>query len=123
MPDMRHPLFARFFDRLSHIMEKEIGRWREELLAGLSGRIVEIGAGNGINFSHYPDTVHEVVAIEPEPYLRAKAEEAARRAPVPVSVIAGLADELEIEGGSADAAVASLVLCTVPDQTRSLGEL
>ncbi|EUA69072.1 putative phosphatidylethanolamine N-methyltransferase [Mycobacterium xenopi 4042] len=41
------------------------------MLAGLTGRVIEIGAGNGMNFSHYPDTVTEVVAVEPESYLRA----------------------------------------------------
>ena len=77
--DIRHPLFARFFDRLSHVMEPEIGHRRDELLSGLSGRVLEIGAGNGINFARYPSSVDEVVAIEPEPYMRAKAQRAAQR--------------------------------------------
>ncbi len=123
MPDVRHPLFARFFDRLSRAMEKEVGRYRDELLSGLSGRVVEVGAGNGINFSHYPATVDEVIAIEPEPYLRARAEEAAKAAPIRVSVRPGVADALELEDGTVDAAVASLVLCSVPDQQRALTEI
>jgi hypothetical protein len=71
-PAVRHPLFARFFDRLSRLMEKEVGKHRRELLAGLSGRVVEIGAGNGMNFRHYPTTVAQVVALEPEPISAAK---------------------------------------------------
>src|SRR5436305_13061900 len=67
MTDIRHPLFARFFDRLSRLMEKEIGPRRDELLAGLTGRVVAVGAGNGINFAHYPPTGEEAVAIAPEP--------------------------------------------------------
>jgi ubiquinone/menaquinone biosynthesis C-methylase UbiE len=121
--EIKHPLFARFFDRLSGVMEKEAGPWRDELLAGLSGRVVEIGPGNGINFRHYPTSVEEVVALEPEPYLRAKAEGAARLAPVPVSVRAGAADSLELEDAGFDAAVACLVLCSVPDQQAALAEL
>jgi ubiquinone/menaquinone biosynthesis C-methylase UbiE len=121
--EVKHPLFARFFDRLSGVMEKEAGPWRDELLAGLSGRVVEIGPGNGINFRHYPASVKEVVALEPEPYLRAKAERAAKLAPVPVSVRAGVADSLELEDASFDAAVACLVLCSVPDQQAALAEL
>jgi ubiquinone/menaquinone biosynthesis C-methylase UbiE len=121
--EVKHPLFARFFDRLSGVMEKEVGQWRHELLAGLSGRVIEIGPGNGMNFRHYPSSVTEVVALEPEPYLRAKAEDAARTAPVPVSVRAGVADALEVEDASFDAVVACLVLCTVPDQQAALGEL
>jgi ubiquinone/menaquinone biosynthesis C-methylase UbiE len=123
MSDQKHPLFARFFDRLSRAMEKEVGRFREELLSGLSGRVLEVGAGNGINFSHYPATVEEVIAIEPEPYLRGKAEEAASAAPIPVTVRSGVADALELEDASVDAAVASLVLCSVPDQGSALAEL
>jgi ubiquinone/menaquinone biosynthesis C-methylase UbiE len=120
---VRHPIFARFFDRLSRLMEREVGEHREELLAGLSGRVVEIGAGNGMNFQHYPTSVEEVVALEPEAYLRNKAEEAARDAPVRVTVRDGPADPLPLEEQEFDAAIASLVLCTVPDPNRALSEL
>lgn len=120
---VRHPIFARFFDRLSRLMEREVGQHRQELLAGLTGQVVEIGAGNGMNFQHYPRTVEEVVALEPEAYLRTKAEQAARNAPVRVSIRDGVADPLPLESDSVDAAVASLVLCTVPDPGRALGEL
>jgi len=120
---VRHPIFARFFDRLSRLMEREVGQHRQELLAGLSGRVVEIGAGNGMNFQHYPTSVEEVVALEPEGYLRHKAEQAARDAPVRVTIRDGVADPLPLESDSVDAAVASLVLCTVPDPHQALAEL
>jgi SAM-dependent methyltransferase len=120
---VRHPIFARVFDRLSLSIEREVGRYRAELLGGLSGRVVEVGAGNGANFKHYPATVREVVALEPEAYLRRKATAAACDAPVPVSVRDGLADALPLEEASADAAVASLVLCSVDDPSRALAEL
>jgi ubiquinone/menaquinone biosynthesis C-methylase UbiE len=96
---------------------------RRELLAGLKGAVVEIGAGIGSNFEHYPQTVTEVVAIEPEPYLRERATQAATVAPVPVRVVDGVADELPLEDSSVDAGVASLVLCSVPDQATALAEL
>jgi ubiquinone/menaquinone biosynthesis C-methylase UbiE len=96
---------------------------RRELLAGLSGRVLELGAGNGLNFEHYPAEVSEVVAVEPEPTLREAAIAAAGRAPVPVTVVDGVADALPAEDGSFDAAVASLVLCSVPDQSHALAEL
>jgi ubiquinone/menaquinone biosynthesis C-methylase UbiE len=122
-PAVRHPIFARVFHRVSPSMEKEVGRHRDELLAGLTGRVVEVGAGNGMSFAHYPPGVAEVVALEPESYLRARAEETARDARVPVSVRDGVADPLPFEAGEFDAAVASLVLCSVPDQLRALAEL
>jgi ubiquinone/menaquinone biosynthesis C-methylase UbiE len=121
--EVRHPFFARFFDRLSKAMERELGPRRDQLLAGLSGRVIEVGAGNGINFAHYPELVGVVVALEPEGYLRSKAEVAAQAASIDVSVQPGLAEELPFPDASFDAAVACLVLCTVRDQSRALAEL
>jgi ubiquinone/menaquinone biosynthesis C-methylase UbiE len=121
--EVHHPIFARFFNRFSALLEREVGAHRDELLAGLSGRVVEVGAGNGMNFAHYPQSVTEVVAVEPEPYLRARAEQAAGQAPVPVRVLDGVADKLPLEPASFDAAVASLVLCSVGDSAAALSEL
>ena len=121
---IHHPVFARIYTRLSKAVEANgVGAHRDELLAGVSGRVVEVGAGNGANFVHYPATVTEVVAVEPEPYLRERAKEAARSAPVKVTVVDGTADRLPLEMGSCDVGVASLVLCSVADQAAALAEL
>jgi len=121
---VHHPLFARFYAWLAPREDQQGAvTYRGELLAGLSGRVVEVGAGIGSNFMHYPATVDQVVAIEPESYLRAKAVEAAAAAPVPITVIDGLADRLPAGDGEFDAGVASLVLCSVPDQAAALAEL
>lgn len=95
---------------------------REEMLAGLEGRVVEVGAGTGLNFGHYPAAVDEVVAVEPEPLLRQMAERAAERAEVAVTVVDGAADGLPVQDESSDAVVFSLVLCSVSDQHRALAE-
>lgn len=117
-------MFARVYARLAplHITKGEGAEHRSALLAGLSGRVLEIGAGSGLNLAFYPPEVSEVVALEPEPYLRARAAEAARRAALPVTVAAGSAEDLPFEDGSFDAAVFSLVLCSVADQGRALAE-
>jgi ubiquinone/menaquinone biosynthesis C-methylase UbiE len=120
---IRHPLFARCYARTSHLMEAEIGDHRRRLLAGLTGRVLEVGAGNGLNFPHYPATVTEVLAIEPEPYLRRQALAAARQAPVPIQVTDGTAEALPVPDGACDAVVASLVLCTVIDLEGALAEV
>ncbi|WP_426403124.1 class I SAM-dependent methyltransferase [Streptomyces sp. R-07] len=124
-PRVHHPLFARFYARFSVSADTRggLGALRTELLAGLSGRVVEIGAGNGLNFAHYPAGVTEVVAVEPEPHLRGLAEEAARGADVPVTVLPGTAEALPGPDGAFDAAVASLVLCTVRNVPEVLAEL
>ena len=85
-------------------------------MAGLSGRVVELGSGSGPNFPFYPETVSELVAVEPEPNLRAKALEAARESGRPIRVIDAVGDRLPFADGYFDAAVAVLVLCSVPDQ-------
>jgi protein-L-isoaspartate O-methyltransferase len=85
-------------------------------------RVLEVGAGCGTNFSYYPTTVSEVVAIEPEPLLVTKARVAAADAPVPVSVISGTAEEIA-DGEPFDAIVCSLVLCSVDDQADVLRRL
>lgn len=118
------PLFARFYTRLSEAAEDQgVAAHRDRLLRGLRGRVIEVGCGNGLNFAHYPPEVGEVVAVEPEAYLRGRAEEAARSAPVPVTVLEGVADDLPVETDGFDAAVTSLVLCSVPDQRRALAEV
>lgn len=116
-------MFARLWSLLSRHEPREIARHRDELLDGLTGRVLELGAGAGSNFAHYPPTVDEVVAVEPEPYLRRRAEEAAAGSAMRIEVVDGVADRLPAEDGSCDAAVACLVLCSVPDPTRALAEL
>ncbi|MEU6725396.1 class I SAM-dependent methyltransferase [Nonomuraea wenchangensis] len=119
----QHPRFARAYARLSAEAEtRATGELRARLLAGLSGRVVEVGAGNGLNFAHYPAEVREVVAVEPDDVLRAYAERAAAAAKVPVRVVAGHGGALPVADGDCDAVVLSLVLCSVPDQRAALAE-
>jgi SAM-dependent methyltransferase len=123
-PDVERPRFARAYMRTAKTAERRgATEHRRRLLAGLAGTVVEVGAGHGLNLPHYPPEVTEVIAMEPEPTLRAAAERAAADAPVPVRVMPGVADDLPLEDASADAVVASLVLCSVPDQDRALAEL
>jgi ubiquinone/menaquinone biosynthesis C-methylase UbiE len=120
----QHPRFARLYEKISAEAERRgTAEHRDRALAGLSGRVLEVGAGNGMNFRHYPTTVAEVVALEPEDTLRSLAERAADRAPVPVTVVAGHGDALPFGEASFDAAVVSLVLCSVPDPAHFLAEV
>jgi ubiquinone/menaquinone biosynthesis C-methylase UbiE len=124
LSQFQHPRFARMYERMSAESERRgTAMYRDRALAGLAGRVVEVGAGNGMNFSHYPNTVTEVVAVEPEDHLRGLAERAAAGAPVPVRVLAGHALALPVEDGGFDAAVASLVLCSISDTSAALAEI
>ena len=121
---VHHPIFARLFAWGASNAPAEQTEHRRGCWQGLSGRVIEVGAGNGLNFPHYPPEVTEVLAVEPEPYLRGEgARRRPRRRPVPVRVVDGLADSLPAEDASFDAGVASLVLCSVPDQAVALAEL
>lgn len=122
--DLPRPRFARMYIRAARNAEQRgATEHRRRLLAGLSGTVLELGAGHGLNFPHYPATVTEIIAIEPEPSLRARAVDAAVSARTPVRVLAGVANELPLDDESVDAAVTSLVLCSVPDQQSALAEL
>lgn len=108
---------------MQRMQPKVLLQQRDELVAGLTGTVVEIGCGSGTAFAHYPPSVSRVIAIEPEPYLRTAADAASRTAPVPVEVRDGVADAIPLADASVDAAVCSLVLCSVPDVARALAEI
>jgi ubiquinone/menaquinone biosynthesis C-methylase UbiE len=120
---VRHPIFARCYARVGHLMDTVVADHRRQLLSGVHGRVLEVGAGNGLNFPHYQATVTEVVAMEPESYLRRLALATARQASAPIRVVDGVAEALPAADASFDAVVASLVLCTVADPKRALAEV
>src|SRR4051794_27163174 len=120
VPD--HPLFARFYDRLTARMERGgLRAMRRELLSSASGRVLELGAGTGHNLEHYTDAVTELVLAEPDPNmaqrLRERLTEDGTAAGSP-SVIEAPAEELPFDDGSFDVVVATLVLCTVENPGR-----
>ncbi|WP_067826925.1 class I SAM-dependent methyltransferase [Actinomadura kijaniata] len=119
-----HPLFARMYARTAPAMERGgVNEHRRALLAGVSGRVLEVGAGTGANFAHYPPQVTGVVAVEPEPYLRRLASDAAAAVPVPVTVTDGRAEHLPAGDHTFDAVVVCLMLCSVPDREAALAEM
>jgi SAM-dependent methyltransferase len=117
-------LFARYLERREQRQPDPVAReLRRRLLAGLRGRVIEVGAGDGRAFEHYPRAVTRVLAVEPDPTARADAAERASGASVPVEVVDGVADALPAEDGAFDAAVVVWVLCSVPDAAAALGEV
>ena len=121
--DINNPFFVRLYRRnRQSAVERGENEHRRRALEGLAGRVVELGPGDGANFALYPPTVTEVIAVEPEPRFRDQSEEAARSVEVNVRVLPGTAEALPLEDESVDAVVASLVLCTVPDQAAALAE-
>jgi len=109
-----HGVFARLYDRRSRQLEGAgAAEHRRRLLEGAAGRVLEVGAGNGLNFAHYPKGVRQVVAVEPDPYLRRSAARAAAACEAPVELVDALAEELPFDDATFDVVVCSLVLCSV----------
>jgi ubiquinone/menaquinone biosynthesis C-methylase UbiE len=126
MSDMviHHPIFARLYPAMGRAMDRGgMDEYRRTLLTGLAGTVIEVGAGDGLNFQHYPATVTHLTAVEPEPHLRRRAQATATRAPLSVEVVHGLAEQLLQADASVDAVVVSMVLCSVGDQGMALREI
>ena len=117
-----NPFFARLSTTLSGHEPETLRRLRQENLAGLSGRVLEVGAGTGTNFEFYPATVDEVVAVEPERRLAAMARQAATTVPVPVTVSTDTVEDFSA-GEPFDAVVCSLVLCSIDEPDSVLRQL
>lgn len=123
---LRDALFARLYDRMVAPAEEACFQsWRADLLAGLSGTVLEVGAGTGANLAHYPATVERLVVTEPEPVMLSQLRERLDRvdASIDVTVQRAPAGSLPMGDDEADAVVATLVLCSVPDQAAVLAEI
>lgn len=95
---------------------------RAALVRGLSGRVLEIGAGTGRMFRFYERDV-DLVALEPDDDFAAHAAEAKAAAACRVEIVEGRAEQLPFEDGSFDAVVVALVLCSVEHPDRVVAEV
>ncbi len=124
---MLAPLYDRF---VAPAEEACFAGWRAELLAGLTGTVVEIGAGTGANVEHYPSSIDRLVLTEPDPGMRIRLLDKVERrrlgaggGPGSIEVRAVEGDSLPLDDGEADAVVATLVLCTVADPDAVMAEV
>jgi len=121
--DREHPLFAWFYERLSSLPDRfGSDQMRSRLVSGVTGRVLEVGVGNGLTLRHY-DPAAQVVAIEPDPNMLRHAIPRAKAANARVSLIAADGEQLPFKPASFDAVVVCLVLCSIPDASAALAEL
>jgi ubiquinone/menaquinone biosynthesis C-methylase UbiE len=119
----RHGGLAVAYEKFTAPMERAgVAEVRARLAGDLAGRTLEVGCGTGLNFPHYPASA-EVTAIEPIEEFRTFASERARTVAARVIVTDGDAERLPFADESFDAALCTLVFCSIPDALRALGEL
>lgn len=94
---------------------------RREVVSAARGRVLEIGAGTGLNFAHYLDP--NVVAVEPNDGMRARAEARASELGGRFEIIDGKSEALPFDGGSFDTVITTFVFCSVRDLRRTLAEV
>ena len=111
------------YDRMSRKSEEAgLGTVREGLLADANGRVLEIGAGTGVNLPYYGESVESLVVTDPEPPMLRRLREKVREEAPQAEVVEAPAEELPFEDSGFDTVVSTLVLCGA-DQERSLGEV
>lgn len=126
MTETDYPLFARLYDPVMALPERLVlGEHREYLASDLSGRVLDIGAGTGAQFSHVAarNEVSSLDAIEPDGYMRRRAENRATDLELPVRVADARAESLPYDDDAFDAVLASFVFCTIPDPRTALDEV
>jgi ubiquinone/menaquinone biosynthesis C-methylase UbiE len=122
-----HRFFAAIYDRMLAGTERAgLREMRAEIVGEASGRTLELGAGTGLNLSHYTDAVTELVLTEPDRFMARRLRDrvdAEPPAPSSVEVVETPAESLPFDDASFDTAVATLVFCTVEDSSRAAREV
>jgi ubiquinone/menaquinone biosynthesis C-methylase UbiE len=102
---------------------KELVPERQKVAAGLSGRVLEIGFGSGLNIPYLPRGVSELLAVDPSGRARKIGKKRIEGAACAITFVGLDAERIELPDDSADAALCTFTLCTIPDAVRALEEV
>jgi ubiquinone/menaquinone biosynthesis C-methylase UbiE len=117
-------IFALVYDTAFILAERRGFRdVRKDLVGQSTGRVVELGAGTGLNLEHYSENVTELLLTEPDPHMAAKLRKRAGSLALDARVIEAPAEELPFDDASIDTVVSTLVLCTVQNPQQTLAEV
>jgi ubiquinone/menaquinone biosynthesis C-methylase UbiE len=119
----QHVFAAAYDPVMSPLEHRRLGERRRELLAGLSGELLDLGAGTGANLAHLPRSIRRVIAVEPDPAMVRRLHHRAAAHPSDIEVVAAEAEALPLPDNCVDIAVTTLVLCTVRDPQAAVSEL
>ena len=117
----REQILPRFIDRACG--GRSLAKWRRRLVADLSGTVVEIGSGSGLNIEHLPGSVERLLAVEPSDVARRLAARRVQRSTTPVEHIGLDGASIPLGDASCDSALATFALCTIPDVESALAEV
>lgn len=116
-----HALFAAVYDRVTAPAERAgLADRRRRLLADVTGRVLEVGGGTGLNLPHYPGGLEQVVVVEPDAAMRERLLERVPAVASPVEVHETGIEDAPFADESFDTVVSTLSLCTVPDLDAAL---
>lgn len=117
-------LYAATYDLFNGPAERAgLRQQRHDLLAGATGATIEIGAGTGLNLTHYPPAVTRLTLIEPDPHMSGRLRRRATRLGRDAEILDATADRLPFPDASFDTAVVTFTLCSVPDEQAVLSEI
>jgi SAM-dependent methyltransferase len=118
-----HRIFAALYDPVTRPFERRIAEHREYLTDGVKGDVLDLGAGTGANFPYFADVDGSVHAVEPDPHMRKRALQRARRVGLDAEIRPDRAESLSYEDDTFDHVLAGLVFCTIEDVEKSLEEV
>jgi SAM-dependent methyltransferase len=128
-----HPLFAAVYDPATALAEATVfAPHRRYLTRGLTGRVLDLGAGTGATVPYLAAARREALAddrlldvhlLEPDRHMRRQATETAHASDLSATVVAGRAETLPYATDTFDAVVSALVGCTIPDLDAALDEI
>ena len=111
-------IYARYvLPRVTHLSmrQAQLRSYRERVVGGATGRVIEIGFGSGLNLPYYPETVDEIIGVEPAPGMLALAKQAIATCRHKVTLLARSADDLPLDDRSVDTIVVTWSLCSILD--------
>ena len=121
--DLRRRMMARIYTKVQRKHDEHVADRKRELLARLSGTVLEIGPGTGVNFQYLPRAVTRWIGIEPNPHMHAELREVGARHDVATEFRTVSTEGMAVDDASVDAVLSTLVLCSVPDPSAVLRDV
>jgi len=114
-------IFPRLCDWM--MSDPRIAELRHDVLADVTGAILEIGFGTGLNLRHYPEHVRGITAVDPNPGMGRRAQERVAESGIAVDQRTIGSEALPFEEGTFDCVVSTWTLCSIPEAGRALDEV